>query len=312
MSKKLSCLFQIDPLKALNIQTDSTIALIRKAIQMGIDVWVTTPETLTFNENRGKVKGQFVQNTDLKLDFTEELCLDDFDYYFIRQDPPFDINYLTNLYILEIHNKTFKKPYFINNPSAIKNFTEKIFPFYFDDLMPKSVISSDIKIFSHMLNKSGIVVLKTLYNKGGEGVYKITKLDEKSKILFKKITNNFKSQIIIQEFIDEVKNGDKRILLINGKVEGVVNRIPKSGQFKANLHLGGKAEKTFLTEKENYICNKLSATLIKHKLFFVGIDVINEQLTEINVTSPTGIVQIENIYGIDLCEVFWQKLLKIT
>ena len=302
----------MDPLKNLDSRTDSTIALIRKAIQMGIDVWVTTPKTLSFSDNRAKVKGQFVQNTDLKLDFMEQLCLDDFDYYFIRQDPPFDIKYLTNLYILEVHNKIFKKPFFINHPSAVKNFTEKIFPFYFDDLIPNSVISSDLKILSNMLDKYGTLVLKTLYNKGGEGVYKITSLDEKSKKLFKEITNNFENQIIIQEFIDEVIKGDKRILLINGQVEGIVNRIPRSGQFKANLHLGGRAEKTFLTKKENYICNKLSETLIKHELFFVGIDVINEKLTEINVTSPTGIVQIENLYGIDLCKVFWQKLLKTT
>ncbi len=301
----------MDPLNKINVDTDSTIALIRKALHMGIDVWVTTPNAVSFKENRAEVNAQFVQNNDLKLNFYTKHNLDYFDYCFIRQDPPFDINYLTNLYLLEIHNQNYKKPFFVNNPSGIKNFTEKIFPFYFESLTPYSVISCEEKIFSNMLDEFGAVVLKTLYNKGGKGIYKVTKFDKKGKKLFQDITNNFNSQIVIQEFIDDVIKGDKRILLINGKAEGVVNRIPKPGQFKANLHLGGRAEKTFLTKQENQICKKLSSKLIKHKLFFVGIDVINEKLTEVNVTSPTGIVQIENLYGIDFCEIFWKKLLEI-
>ena len=302
----------MDPLKNLNFETDSTVALIRKAIAMGIDVWFTTANTLSFIDNRAKVIGQFVENTDLKLGPKEQLSLEKFDYYFIRQDPPFDMDYLTNLYILEIHNKVSKKPFFVNHPSSIKNFTEKIFPFFFDELTPYSVISADIKIFAEMVDKFGTVVLKTLYNKGGEGIHKVTDFKEKSIKLFKATTNNFKTQIIIQEFIGDVKNGDKRILILNGKPEGFVNRIPRSGQFKANLHLGGRAERTMLTQKEKKICNKLSSTLINQKLFFVGIDIINEKLTEINVTSPTGIVQIESLYGVDLCKVFWERILKIS
>ncbi|MBS91947.1 MAG: glutathione synthase [Rickettsiales bacterium] len=312
MSKKFSCLFQLDPLKELNLETDSTISLIKKAIQMEMNVWITTPNTLSFENQRAKVVAQLIQNTQLKLGSNKQCNLEDFDYYFIRQDPPFDMDYLTNLYILEIHNKSHKKPFFVNNPSGIKNFTEKIFPFYFNDLIPYTVITADVKIFSNMLERFPTVVLKTLYNKGGEGIYKVNNLNEKSKRLFKKITNSFRSQIIIQEFLDDVKSGDKRILLINGKPDGVVNRIPKEGQFKANLHLGGKAERSLLTKKENEICNRLARTLRRQKLFFVGIDVINEKLTEINVTSPTGIVQIESLYKTDFCKVFWQKLLKIN
>ena len=312
MTKSISCVFQMDPLKNLNFETDSTVALIRKAITMGIDVWFTTANTLTFIDNRAKVIGQFVENTDLKLGPKQQLSLEKFDYYFIRQDPPFDMDYLTNLYILEIHNKVYEKPFFVNHPSSIKNFTEKIFPFFFDEFMPYSVISADIKIFSEMVEKFGTVVLKTLYNKGGEGIHKVTDFNEKSIKLFNAATNNHKTQIIIQEFIEDVKNGDKRILILNGKPEGFVNRIPRSGQFKANLHLGGKAERTILTQKEKKICNKLSSTLISQKLFFVGIDIINEKLTEINVTSPTGIVQIESLYGVDLCRVFWEKLIKFS
>ena len=165
MTKSISCVFQMDPLKNLNFETDSTVALIRKAITMGIDVWFTTANTLTFIDNRAKVIGQFVENTDLKLGPKQQLSLEKFDYYFIRQDPPFDMDYLTNLYILEIHNKVYEKPFFVNHPSSIKNFTEKIFPFFFDEFMPYSVISADIKIFSEMVEKFGTVVLKTLYNK---------------------------------------------------------------------------------------------------------------------------------------------------
>ena len=147
MTKSISCVFQMNALKNLNFKTDSTVALIRKAIAIGIDVWFTTANTLTFIDNRAKVIGQFVENTDLKLGPKQQLSLEKFDYYFIRQDPPFDMDYLTNLYILEIHNKVYEKPLFVNHPSSIKNFTEKIFPFFFDELHPTLLLVLILKFF---------------------------------------------------------------------------------------------------------------------------------------------------------------------
>ena len=221
------------------------------------------------------------------------------------------MSYLTNCYLLELHKRFNKKPFFVNDPSGIKNFTEKIFPLYFYKLMPKSCITEDEEIFLKMLHKYKRLVVKTLYNKGGEGVVKVSDENKKKAINeFVEIKKKYSVPVVVQEFLDGVIYGDKRVILIDGKPEGVINRIPKKGEFKANLHLGGEAKQTTLTKKEKKICMEIKKTLKKEKLFFVGIDLINEKLTEINVTSPTGIVQILNLSGIDLAKKLWQKLLK--
>ena len=177
--------------------------------------------------------------------------------------------------------------------------------------MPKSCVTEDEEIFLKMLQKYKRLVVKTLYNKGGEGVVKVSDENKKKAINeFVELKKKYSVPVVVQEFLDGVIYGDKRVILIDGKPEGVINRIPKKGEFKANLHLGGEAKQTTLTKKEKKICMKIKKTLKKEKLFFVGIDLINEKLTEINVTSPTGIVQILNLSGIDLAKKLWQKLLK--
>tara|TARA_B100000963_G_C22527356_1_gene625966 strand:- start:232 stop:1179 length:948 start_codon:yes stop_codon:yes gene_type:complete len=308
IKKNFRCLFQMDPLEKLNLNSDSSIALIKKGLYLGNKIWTAAPEKISFSRKSAYVLAHQILDDKFTKGSLERICLDQFDFFFIRQDPPFDINYLTNLYALELHNSFQKKPLFINHPSSIKNFTEKIFPFYFHDLMPYSVISSDEEVFKEIQKEHGTLVLKTLYNKGGEGIYKVQNLNHKSLSLFREMTNNYKTAIVIQVYVDEVKYGDKRVLLLDGEPMGVVNRVPQKGEFKANLHLGGKAFKSSLTKKEKIICKRLSQTLKKSKLFFVGIDIINEKLTEINVTSPTGIVQLEKLYKIDFCKVFWDKL----
>ena len=200
----------------------------------------------------------------------------------------------------------------MNDPSGIKNFTEKIFPLFFSEHMPKSLVTEDEMIFLKMLRKHKYLVIKTLYNKGGEGVVKVSDENEKKAIKeFNNIKKRYSVPVVVQEFLDEVVYGDKRVILIDGKAAGVINRIPKKGQFKANLHLGGEAKKTILTKKEKKICMAIKKTLKREKLFFVGIDIINEKLTEINVTSPTGIVQIQEHSGINIAKNLWTKLLKI-
>ena len=177
--------------------------------------------------------------------------------------------------------------------------------------MQKSIITEDEEIFLTMIHKYKRLVVKTLYNKGGEGVVKVSDENKKKAINeFVEIKKKYSVPVVVQEFLDGVIYGDKRVILIDGKPEGVINRIPKKGEFKANLHLGGEAKQTTLTKKEKKICMEIKKTLKKEKLFFVGIDLINEKLTEINVTSPTGIVQILNLSGIDIAKKLWQKLLK--
>ena len=307
---KKSVIFQMDPFNELNISSDTSICLIKEAIKRDIEVWVSNPHNLSYENNKAFTIAHRVLTGELKICLPQKKDLNKFDFFFIRQDPPFDLNYLTNCYLLEMHKKFNKKPFFVNDPSGIKNFTEKIFPLYFNDLMPKNCITESKEVFLRMLKRHRKLVLKTLYNKGGEGVAKVLNTRQREALtIFEGLKKKYSVPVVVQEFIDNVVYGDKRVILIDGKPEGFINRIPKKGQFKANLHLGGKAEKTTLTKKERKICSTIKKTLREEKLFFVGIDLINEKLTEINVTSPTGIVQIFELSGINLAKKLWTKLL---
>ena len=311
-NKTLNALFQIDSLSLLNLETDSSIDIIKEGLIHGVNVWITNPKDLTFYAGRISCVAFKVKDLSLKLYKQKKILLENFDIFFIRQDPPFDMNYISNCYLLELHKKFHKKPLFINDPTGIKDFTEKIFPLYFYSLMPQTMVSSRVEDLKFMFGKHDTLVLKPLYCKGGEGIHKLSRKDHHVFDTFEKLLSKYKSPIVIQKFIENVKYGDKRVILINGKAVGAVNRIPKSGAFKANLHLGGTASKTKLSKKESDICKNLKSVLKTNKLFFVGIDLIDEKLTEINVTSPTGIVQLKELYNINVSKLIWEELFDIV
>ena len=310
-NRKLSAFFQMDRFEKLNAISDSTISIIKEAIKKNIEVWVGSPNDIRLSEKNVYAKGYKVLGSDLKLGRAEDFNIKKFNFFFIRQDPPFDLRYLTNCYILEIHKKFNNKPYFINDPNGIKNFTEKIFPLYFSELMPKTYLCEDEVFFLSLLKKHKNLVIKTLYNKGGEGVEKVSQSNTKIAVkCFNSLINYYSVPVVVQEFLEDVKLGDKRVILLEGSPVGVINRIPTKGEFKANLHLGGQAKRTSLTKKEKKICDVLKPILKKEGLFFVGIDLISEKLTEINVTSPTGIVQIKDIAEINIANMLLEKLIK--
>ena len=311
-NKKINALFQIDSLSLLNLETDSSLDIVKEGLKLGVNVWIADPKDLTFYAGRISNIARRVKDLSLKLCKPKKMFLENFDFFFIRQDPPFDMNYISNCYLLELHKKLNKKPFFINDPTGIKNFTEKIFPLYFHSFMPKTMVSSRFEDLKFMFKKHNSLVFKPLYCKGGEGIYKFSREDKHAFTTFEKLLSKYKSPVVVQEFIENVKYGDKRVILINGKAVGAVNRIPKSGAFKANLHLGGTAGKTKLSEKEKNICKKLGSVLKANKLFFVGIDLIDQRLTEINVTSPTGIVQLKELYNINISKLIWVELLSIV
>ena len=309
-NKKQTVLFQMDPLDKLDYKSDSTIIIILEALKRNFDVWIGLPNNLTLQNCKAKISAQLVLNKKLDLGDFKFIDIEELDYYFIRQDPPFNQRYLTNCYMLEVHQDFNKKPFFINNPASIKDFTEKIFPLYFQKYMPDTFLTEDTNLFLSILEKYKSLVIKTLYNKGGEGVEKVNIESKQDAVTsFKKIIKTFDVPCIVQEYKENVIFGDKRVILVDGEPVGAVNRIPKKGEFKANLNLGGLAKKTFLTDKEYEICNAIKETLVKKQLFFVGIDIIDEKLTEINLTSPTGIAQINDLDKINIAEILWDSLL---
>lgn len=240
INKKIRALFQMDPLDKLDIKSDSTISIIKEAFKRNLDVWVASPDKLTIKKSCAYLICQKIHEISptISLAETKPFNINEFDFFFIRQDPPFDMNYLTNCYLLELHQEFNQRPNFINCPKGIKNFTEKIFPIYFPEHMPKTVITSDVNVFNKLLSKYNNLVLKTLYNKGGEGVIKVSSLNKEPNRLFLELKEKYQVPVVIQEYLHKVSEGDKRVILINGEPVGVVNRVPKKGLLRQICILG--------------------------------------------------------------------------
>jgi len=305
---------QMDPIVSIDIEADTTFALALEAFKRGHELFYYNPLNLSFHNGKITTKGQKiinlqkVKNKHVSLDKQITIDLSLQDIILLRQDPPFDMSYITNTHILEnLHPNTFV----VNNPTEVRNAPEKILVNKYKKFIPETLITRNIDEIIKFKNNFKEIIIKPLYGNGGKQIFHITENDPN---LFSHLEMFFelsKEPIIIQQYLPEVRQGDTRIVLINGEIVGAINRIPPKGQARSNLHVGGKAEKKTLTKKELEICEELKPELIKKELILVGLDIIGNYLTEINVTSPTGIQEISKFNNINVSGLFWDKLEKI-
>ena len=301
---------QMDHVSKLNIKGDTTLALCLEAQKRKFKLYQYLPDNLTFIDGRLKVVVEELKLFDdcedffeLGKPFTDDL--NSFDTVLMRQEPPFDMHYITYTHLLDHLDKKVRV---INNPVSVRNAPEKLLVTHFADLMPKTIISKNFDEIKEFVSKLNKVVLKPLYGKGGEG---IILLESNDKIFDKKLEKFLLGEyepIMAQEYLPIVKKGDKRIILINGEPVGCLNRIPAEGEFRSNLGVGGLPELSELSSRDIEICQRISKTLIDYDLYFVGIDVIGDFLTEINVTCPTGVRQIKELGGPDIAKLFWDNI----
>ena len=223
----------------------------------------------------------------------------------LRQDPPFDMGYITTTHLLErIHPKTL----IVNDPFWVRNYPEKLLVLEFPDLTPPTMIARDIGALREFRARHGDIIIKPLYGNGGAGVFRLEPTDRNLNSLHEMFTSISREPLIAQKFLPDVTAGDKRIILIDGEPVGAINRVPAEGETRSNMHVGGRAEKIGLTAREHEICAKIGPLLREKGQIFVGIDVIGDYLTEINVTSPTGIQELERFDGINVAEIIWQAV----
>jgi glutathione synthase len=306
----LNIAVQMDPIERIKIGGDSTFALLLEAQGRGHKLSYFTPDKLSMLDGKVVASTQQLTVRDKQGDhFTlgapKRIDISSLDVVLLRQDPPFDLAYITTTHLLErIHPKTLV----VNDPAAVRNAPEKMFVTEFRDLMPPTLLSHDLDEIKAFRRAQGDIVMKPLYGKGGESVFLIRREDLNFGSFYDLFSTTFREQWVIQKFLPEVKQGDKRIILVDGAFAGAVNRVPAADDLRSNMVRGGVPKATDLTKREQEICARLAPSLKERGLLFVGIDVIDGFLTEINVTSPTGIRAIKNVGGPDVAAMIWDKI----
>ncbi len=301
---------QMDPIERINIAGDSTFALLLEAQARGYEIHYYTPDRLSLRGRDVVALAQVLRVRDVKGDHFElgpprEIFLRDLDVVLLRQDPPFDLSYITSTHLLEmIGGRTLV----VNDPVAVRNAPEKLFVMNFPELMPPTLISRDRAAIDAFRAEHGEVVMKPLHGHGGAAVFRLMKQDANYGSLFDLFATSFREQWLVQKFLPEVAKGDKRVILVDGAPAGAVNRVPAENDIRSNMVRGGAAEATALTPREQEICATIGPELKKRGLVFVGIDVIDGFLTEINVTSPTGIRAIKHTGGPDIAVAIWDAI----
>jgi len=298
----LNVAIQMDPIERIRIAGDTGFALMLEAQARGHSLYTYTPDKLSMRDGKVTAPMRPVKVRDVEGDYftagaEEKVDLSTLDVVLLRQDPPFDMAYVTTTHMLErIHPKTLV----VNDPTSVRNAPEKILVTHFPELMPPTLITRDRAEIEAFRDEHGEIVMKPLYGHGGATVFKTSKTDPNFGSLFDLFSNLFREPWVVQGFIKEVTEGDKRIILIDGKAAGAVNRVPAVGDLRANMVRGGAARPTDLSKQELAICEAIGPTLRERGLLLVGIDVIHGKLTEINVTAPTGVRAIKKLGGPDL------------
>jgi glutathione synthase len=300
----------MDPIEAVDIDADSTFVLALEATRRGHGLYHYQPHDLVFRDGRLLARARALEvrrrhGDHFTLGAAEMIDLADVDIVLMRQDPPFDMAYITATHLLEhVHPGTLV----VNDPTHVRNAPEKLFVTHFDGVLPPTLITSDRAEILAFRAEHRDIIVKPLFGNGGAGVFHVKPDDENLSSLLEMFTEMYREPIIIQKYLPEIRQGDKRIILVDGVPAGGVNRIPQEGEARANFHAGGAAGKTELTQREREICDAIGPALSERGLIFVGIDVIGDYLTEINVTSPTGIQEINRLDGIEIEAMIWDAI----
>ena len=302
--------FQMDPIQSVDINADSSFRIAEEAQARGHELFYYSPDKLAYEEGKITARGHFMtlrreQGNHADLSEETHVNLEDFDVVWLRQDPPFDMHYITSTHLLD---RLKGKALVVNDPFWVRNYPEKLLVLDFPDLTPPTTIARDLDTIKAFKEKHGDVILKPLYGNGGAGVFRLDANDRNLTSLHELFTGFSREPLIVQKFLPDVSNGDKRVILVDGEPVGAINRVPAAGETRSNMHVGGRPEKIGLSERDLEICAAIGPLLKEKGQVFVGIDVIGDYLTEINVTSPTGIQELERFDGVNIAEKIWEAI----
>ena len=302
--------FQMAPITGVDVNADSSFRLAEEAQARGHELFFYGPDHLAFEEGRVTARGhdmtvQRVAGDPAVLGPLRQVDLAEFDVIWLRQDPPFDMHYITSTHLLDrLRNDVLV----VNDPFWVRNYPEKLLVLDFPDLTPPTTIARDLDTIKAFKARHGDVILKPLYGNGGAGVFRLDANDRNLTSLHELFTGFSREPLIVQKFLPDVSNGDKRVILVDGAPIGAINRVPAAGETRSNMHVGGRPEKIGLTDRDHAICAAIGPLLREKGQVFVGIDVIGDYLTEINVTSPTGIQELERFDGLNVAGAIWDAI----
>ena len=306
----LKVAFQMDPIGSVDIKADSTFRLAEEAQARGHRLCHFGPDAVRFHDGRVIARGcpmtvRRVQGDHVDFEPEQEIDLSDCDVVWLRQDPPFDMHYITGTHLLDlIHPGTLV----VNDPFWVRNYPEKLLVLRFPDLTPPTLIARDLAAIRAFKDTHGDIILKPLYGNGGAGVFRLDPNDRNLGALHELFTGFSREPLIAQKFLPDVERGDKRIILVDGEPAGAINRVPAAGETRSNMHVGGRPEKAELTARDLEICAAIGPLLREKGQVFVGIDVIGQHLTEINLTSPTGLQELERFDGTNVAARIWEAV----